>query len=93
MNVDSCHIIAIKPYYEGLSIFRAGYQVKNRMPLIIKAMNESIAKTWSNEMGLGIIAATTYFDKTSTFKNSTFKDNIFKNSTFKNNTFKLLTHF
>ena len=88
MNVDSCHIIAIKPYYEALSIFRAGYQVKNRMPLIIKAMNESIAKTWSNEVGLGIIAATTYFDKT-----TTFKDNIFKNSTFKNNTFKLLTHF
>ena len=62
---------------------KAYYQVKNRMPLIIKAMNESIAKTWSNEMGLGIIAATTYFDKTSTFKTSTFK----------NKTFKPLIHF
>ncbi|MBH0085746.1 hypothetical protein I6E84_05880 [Psychrobacter sp. SCQQ22] len=62
---------------------KAYYQVKNRMPLIIKAMNESIAKTWSNEMGLGIIAATTYFDKISTFKNSTFK----------NKTFKPLIHF
>ena len=62
---------------------KAYYQVKNRMPLIIKVMNESIAKTWSNLMGLGIIAATTYFDKTSTFKNSTFK----------NKTFKPLIHF
>ena len=52
---------------------KAYYQVKNRMPLIIKAMNESIAKTWSNLLGLGIIAATTYFDKNSTFKNDIFK--------------------
>ena len=52
---------------------KAYYQVKNRMLLIIKAMNESIAKTWSNLLCLGIIAATTYFDKSSTFNNKTFK--------------------
>lgn len=36
---------------------KAYHQVENSLPSIIKAMYESIAKTWSNGMGLGIIAA------------------------------------
>lgn len=47
---------------------KAYYQAKNRILLIIKVVGESIAKTWSNLLGLGIIAATTYFDKTAPLK-------------------------
>lgn len=36
---------------------KAYHQVENSLPSIIKVMDESIVKTWSNVMGLGIIAA------------------------------------
>ena len=35
---------------------KAYHQVENSLPSIIKVMDESIVKTWSNVMGLGIIA-------------------------------------